>query len=222
MMTAARDPHEVSPEHQRFSGLAAVGAGVAGFLYAVAFLGLVLTGAAPEVGFGLASLLLLVGSLLGAGALTALYPRLRRVDPGFALLALVLGVGGTMGAAVHGGFDLANVVQPPGEAAEASMTGLPNYVDPRGLLTFAASGLGLLVASMLIVRSPALPSGLGYLGYLAGALLIIIYLGRLIILTPTNPIVAAPAALAGFIVNPAWYLWLGAVLLRGRSGEATL
>lgn len=205
----------LSPTYTAFSGACAVLAGVAGFLYAVAFIGLVLTGTAPEVGFGLASLLLLVGSLFGAAGLTALYPRLRAVDAGFAMLALVLGVAGTIGAAVHGGFDLANVLHAPPAAANETIAGLPNYVDPRGLLTFGATGLGLLVASWLIVRSEAFPTRLGYLGYLAGALLLLVYLGRLIILTPTNPLVAAPAALAGFIVNPAWFIWLGLILRRG-------
>lgn len=209
---SARAP---SPTYDRFSGTCAVLAGVAGFLYSVAFIGLVLTSASPELGFGLASALLLAGSLLGAAGLTALYPRLREVDAGFALLALILGVAGSIGAAVHGGFDLAIVLHPPSGAADDAMAGLPNYVDPRGLLTFGAAGLGLLVASWLIVRSAALPTRLGQLGYLAGALLLLVFLGRLIILTPTNPLVAAPAALAGFVVNPAWFIWLGLILRRG-------
>ena len=214
-MTAQSDPRPLSATFNRFAGTCAVLAGVAGFLYAVAFIGLVLSGASTELGFGLASALLLLGSLLGAAGLTALYSRLRAVDAGFAFLALSLGVGGAFGAAVHGGFDLANVLHAPPEAANAALDGLPNYVDPRGLLTFGAAGLGLLVASSLIVRSESLPTRLGQLGYLAGALLIIVYLARLIILTPTNPLVAAPAALAGFIVNPAWFIWLGMVLRRG-------
>lgn len=214
-MTGPFDARWLSPAYSTFSGTCAVLAGVAGFLYAVAFIGLVLTGTAPELGFGLASLLLLLGSLLGAVGLTALYSRLRTVDAGFAMLALVLGVAGTIGAAVHGGFDLANVLHPPSAPANEAMVGLPNYVDPRGLLTFAATGMGLLVASWLIVRSQAFPTRLGYLGYLAGALLLLVYLGRLIILTPTNPLVAAPAALSGFIVNPAWFIWLGLILRRG-------
>lgn len=213
-MTAQSDTRPLSSTYNAFAGACAVLAGVAGFLYAVAFIGLVLTGASPEFGFGLASFLLLVGSLLGAAGLTALYPRLRAVDAGFALLALVLGVGGSFGAAVHGGFDLANVLHVPPADANPALAGLPNYVDPRGLLTFGAAGLGLLVASWLITRSPSLPTRLGYLGYLAGALLILVYLARLIILTPTNPLVAAPAALAGFIVNPAWFIWLGLTLRR--------
>jgi hypothetical protein len=213
-VTAQSDARPFSASYAQFAGTCAVLAGVVGFLYAVAFIGLVLTDAAPELGFGLASALLLAGSLFGAAGLTALYPRLRAVDGGFALIALLLGVAGSFGAAVHGGFDLANVLNAPAAAANEAMAGLPNYADPRGLLTFGVAGLGLLVASWLTVRSPALPTRLGYLGYLAGALLILVYLGRLIILTPTNPLVAGPAALAGFIVNPAWFIWLGLVLRR--------
>jgi len=201
-----------SPAYNRFAGTCAVIAGVAGFAYAVAFIGLVLTGAAPELGVGIASALLLIGSLLTAAALSALYPHLRAVDPGFALLALILGIGGSIGAAVHGGFDLANVLHAPSPAGSDALAGLPNYVDPRGLLTFGATGLGLIVASWLILRGGAFPTRLGQLGYLAGALLLVIYLGRLIILTPTNPLVAVPAALSGFIVNPAWFIWLGLIL----------
>jgi hypothetical protein len=214
-VTGQFDARSPSRAYSTFSGTCAVLAGVAGFLYALAFIGLVLTETAPELGFGLASLLLLVGSLLAAAGLTALYPHLRAVDAGFAMPALVLGVAGTIGAAVHGGFDLANVLHAPSGPANEAMTGLPNYVDPRGLLTFGATGLGLLMASWLIVRSAVFPTRLGYLGYLAGVLLLLVYLGRLVILTPTNPLIAAPAALFGFIVNPAWFIWLGLVLRRG-------
>lgn len=211
-MTATRA--SASPAYRTFAGTCAILAGVAGFGYSVAFIGLVLTDAAPEAGFALASALLLLGSLLAATGLAGLYPRLAAVDAGFALLALVLGVSGSIGAAVHGGFDLANAIHAPPGAAEAAMEGLPNYVDPRGLLTFGVTGLGLIVASWLIGRSDSLPARLGQLGYLAGGLLIIVYLARLIILEPTNPLVAAPAALAGFIVNPAWFIWLGLTLRR--------
>jgi hypothetical protein len=47
-----------------------------------------------------------------------------------------------------------------------------------------------------------------------GALLIVVYLGRLIILTPTNPVVAAAAGVTGLILSPAFYLWLGMQLRR--------
>ena len=61
-------------------------------------------------------------------------------------------------------------------------------------------------------RNRSFPSNLALLGYLLSALLVIIYLGRLIVLDAKSPLILAPAALAGLIVNPAWYIWLGMVL----------
>lgn len=100
----------------------------------------------------------------------------------------------------------------PYTVAEANA---PSAIDPRGLLTFGASGIGLWVFSWLILRSTSLPRGLGYLGYLVAALQIVLYLGRLIVLEATNPVIVVPALLAGFIVTPIWYVWLGVSLLRG-------
>jgi hypothetical protein len=47
-----------------------------------------------------------------------------------------------------------------------------------------------------------------------GALLIVVYLGRLIILDPSSYAILLPAALVGFILNPIWYIWTGVVLSR--------
>ena len=63
-------------------------------------------------------------------------------------------------------------------------------------------------------QDASFPRNLSYLGYLSGALLIVIYLARLIILSATSPLVLLPAAIEGFIVNPAWYVWLGFALRR--------
>ncbi len=52
------------------------------------------------------------------------------------------------------------------------------------------------------------------MGYLLGIFFLILYLARLIILDPTNPILLVPVLVAGFLVNPAWYIWLGAALWR--------
>ena len=49
--------------------------------------------------------------------------------------------------------------------------------------------------------------------------MIIVYLGRLIVLTPFSPLVLLPAAITGFIINPLWYLLLGLSL---RRDEVTL
>jgi hypothetical protein len=55
---------------------------------------------------------------------------------------------------------------------------------------------------------------------LLGGLLIVVYLGRLIVLTPSSPLVLGPAALTGFILNPLWYLLLGMRLRRGAAPTA--
>jgi hypothetical protein len=40
-------------------------------------------------------------------------------------------------------------------------------------------------------------------------LLVVIYLGRLIALDPKNPALLLPALVEGFVVNPAWFAWVG-------------
>jgi hypothetical protein len=113
---------------------------------------------------------------------------------------------------IHGGYDLANAINPP---ASPNLD-LPSQIDPRGMLTFGVAGIGLLVFAWLMSRTGTFPRGLAYIGYIAGVLLLWIYLGRLIILQPTNLIIVVPALLAGFIANPAWYIGLGLALMRGR------
>jgi hypothetical protein len=193
-----------STSFERFAGACAILAGASGFLYAVAFVVL--------QNFLLSGLFLMLGGLLTSVALLAVYERLRETDASFALLALVLGLAGSLGSALHGGYDLANAVNPP-----ASLPDLPNPVDPCGLLTFGVAGIALFVVAWLIGRGERCPKGLGYLGYASAVLLVALYLGRLIVFDPTNPLILAPALLNGFLINPIFYFWLGLVLLRGRQ-----
>lgn len=51
-------------------------------------------------------------------------------------------------------------------------------------------------------RHPGFAAGFTALTFVLGALLIGVYLGRLIVLTPSSPLVLLPAALNGFLVNP--------------------
>jgi hypothetical protein len=187
---------------ERLAGACAVLAGISGFAYAVAFV--VLQDAL------LSGLFLMLGGLFTTAVMVAVYERLRETDASFALLALLLAVAGSLGMAVHGGYDLANVINPP----EAPLAELPNPVDPRGLLTFGVAGVALLLVSWLIRRGGRLPTGLAYLGYASAVLLLALYLGRLIVLDPTSPAILVPALLNGFLVNPIFYLWLGLVFLR--------
>jgi hypothetical protein len=194
-----------STAYERFAGVCGIGAGLAGFLYAVAFILL-----RNDL---LSALFLLLTGFLATAALVAVYHRLRSTDADFALWALLLGIVGALGATIHGGYDLANAINPPAGAP----LDLPSQIDPRGLLTFGVAAIALFVVAWLIGKGRQLPIGLSYLGYLSALLLIILYLARLVILDPANPIILGPALLNGFLVNPAWYIWLGIILWRGRA-----
>jgi len=140
---------------QRWAGYAAIGTGIGGFHYSVAFF--LNARPAPQLGAGLSWALLMIGGLLATVVMVALHERLREVAFGFA-------------------------------------------------------GLGLLGFATLMRRSPQFPDRLGLLGVVTGIALIVVYLGRLILYYPTNPVVLVAAGLTGFILAPAWYIWLGLVL----------
>jgi hypothetical protein len=203
-----------SASFERFAGLLAILAAISSFLYSVSFI--VIARSNPQLGGLLSALFLMTGGLLGSAVVVALYERLRATDESFALWVLVLGVIGAAGSAIHGGYDLANAINVP-ESNAAALGNLPSQVDPRGLLTFGIAGLSILIASGLIVRGGQFPHNLGLLGYLLGFLFIVIYLARLIILDPTNPLVVATVLPTGFVLNPLWYLWLGFTLRRGED-----
>ena len=212
-VTTSEPPRPTARAYERDAGSTAIVAGIGGIVYSVAFLGGVVAGWAPQLGIIVASIALMVGALLSVAVLIAVYQRLAGDSRAVGLIGLVLVAMGAAGAIAHGGFDLANAIQPPTIDVLAD-AGLPNPVDPRGVMTFALSGLGLLLLSALARGDRALPRGLATLGVAVGVLLVIVYLGRLIILTPTNPLVAVPAALTGLVLSPAFYIWLGLELRR--------
>ena len=190
-----------APSYLRFAGAGALLAGGSGFLYALAFIVL-----RNDL---LSALFLLLGGLFSTVALVGVYERLRPTDASFALLALLVSVVGALGAAIHGGYDLANTLHRP-----ATVPALPNALDPRGLLTFGLTGLGLFVMAWLMGRDGRFPMGLQQLGYGLAVLLVALYLSRLVILDATNPLVVVLAVVSGVVANPAWYIWLGLSLWR--------
>jgi hypothetical protein len=201
--------------YEKIAGICAVLVGLGGLSYSVAFMVLVVAGRAPALGLLLSSLFLTSIGLLSTVVLIAIYDRLRETNATSALLALVLGLVGALGSAVHGGYDLAIALNPPALVP----SGLPSQIDPRGLLTFAVSGIALFIVAWLIRRGRHFPVGLAYLGGVSAVLLMILYLGRLMVQDPTNPVVLVPAVLNGFLIGPVWYLWIGGVLLVSRSNE---
>jgi hypothetical protein len=188
---------------ERFSGWAAILAGISGFIYSVAFIVL--------QNNLLSALFLMLGGIFSACALTGLYQRLRGLESGFALLGLLFSLSAALGSAIHGGYDLANALHSP-----ASLnTDLPNPIDPRGLLTFGLAGLGLFLLSWLMAHDMSFPKRLAYLGILSAFLMLVLYLVRLIVLQATSLLIVIPALLEGFVVNPIWHIWLGLRLMRG-------
>lgn len=178
---------------------AAFAAGIFGLLYAYFFVI-----AKDPVMY---SLFLMLGGLAITVVFIGLYARLKSLDETLALYVLILGVAGAMGSVIHGGYDLANAINQP-----AMMNAdLPSQIDPRGLLSFAAVGIAILKASWLMKDHKLFPQNLNVLGIISGSLLVIIYLGRLIILSPANPWLLYPVLIEGFVVGPLWYLWLGTV-----------
>jgi hypothetical protein len=195
----------------RTASVAAMLAALVGLLYSVSFV--ILQNAL------LYSLCLMLGGLLSLVALVALFERLGEVDAQAAMLGLMLGAVAALGATIHGGYDLANVLNPPGALPDGAAS-LPSQVDPRGLLTFGVAGLAVLLAGLLMRRHPAFGRGFTALTFGLGVLLVGVYLGRLIVLTPASPLVLLPAALTGFVVNPLWYVLLGLTLRRSDMAVA--
>lgn len=188
----------------RFAGVCALMTGVVGLLYAISFIVLRNT--------LLSSLFLMLGGLLSLGVLSAVYQRFTEKYPAFARWAFLLSVAGAAGALIHGGYDLANALHP--QALTAAEAGLPNAIDPRGLLTFGIAGLALFLIAWLIGRDSSFPRALSYWGYVTGVLLVGLYLSRLILLDPTMPLIVFLALVSGFVLNPIWYIWLGITLMR--------
>jgi hypothetical protein len=207
------NPAPAATEYERAAGAAAIATGIGGIVYSIAFLGGVVEGWAPQAGLTVASIALMAGGLLSVLVLVALYRRLVESAAAIGLLGLMLVAVGAMGAMVHGGYDLANSAHAPVTDLFAQAQ-LPSPIDPRGLLTFGVTGVGLLVLAWQSRRSGTLPANLAALGMTVGALLIVVYLGRLLILTPTNLLVAIPAAATGIVLSPIFYIWLGIELRR--------
>lgn len=194
----------MSLSFQKFAGLLGVLTGLAGLLYLV-FL-ILLRNSNPV----LTALSLLLVGLLSTAVLVALYLRVRAVDEGYALWALLLGILGAGGGAVHGAYDLSNALHPTQEL------GVPFPPDPRGFFTFAVAGIAAFVLAWLLSREGMFPRLAAYLGIVAGALLVALYVAYLIFLQATNPVVLILIFATG-ILQPIWYLWVGWLLWQGRG-----
>ena len=198
---------DVSPKpvSSKASGGAAAAAAAAALAYSISFV--IIKDAL------LASLFLMVGGLLATPVLIALGARLPQPIPVSALAAIVLGIAAGLGSAAQGGYDLANQLHP----VATLPPDVANPVDPRGLLSFGVAGLALLILGLVVAPGGRIPRWLGVLATVNGVLLIGLYLARLIILNPADPLVVMPALMTGFLLNPAWYLGLALWFFRSAT-----
>jgi hypothetical protein len=198
----------------RFAGWSGLAVALGGVAYSAAFIIGVEKSNAGAI--NASSLILMCGGFLATAVVIALFQRLRNIDLGFAAWGTLLVLVGLVGSALHGGHDLAVAIKHP-SGTVASLAANPT--DPRGLSTFAVTGLGVLVLSWLMLRSGDFPARLARLGVLSGVMLLVVYLGRLLVFNPKNGFLLTVAILSGFIVSPGWFAWLGLVLL-GREPRA--
>jgi hypothetical protein len=194
---------------ERFAALAAFFVALGALMYSIFFITIVegASGFETDIWFAL----LMVGALVTIPIFIALYNRLREIDTGFALTALVLSLGAAFGGVLHGGYELGGLITPPTGGYGPG----PESIS-HGILRYAVGGLALLFFSWLIQRDRRFPSWLAYLGYLGGALLVLIYVGRLYdFITPGDYVSLIPPILYGFVVHPLWYLGVGRALWQG-------
>jgi hypothetical protein len=198
----------VTRSFERFAAFAAFFVAAGGLLYSLLFIFIV----EGESGFvnKLWFFTLMIGGLASIPVLVAVYGRLRVTDPGFALVALLLGLSGALGGILHGAYELAALVTPPDPGYYPG----PEAVS-KGVLRYGIAGLALILIAWLIHRGGAFPRILAYLGYLGGAILVFIYIGRLYdFINPGDYVSLVPPIAYGFVIHPLWYLLLGRELLR--------
>ncbi|MBI4101172.1 hypothetical protein HY441_01705 [Candidatus Microgenomates bacterium] len=193
-------------KYLEFAATSAILNGLMAWLYAFSFI--ILSRSLPEVGNVLSPTFFLLGGLLSTAVMVGLFTQLERTNRGYALWALVIGVVAALGTLIHGGYDLANSLQTL-DSTPAYLASVPNPVDPRGLLSFGIMGVAILAWSWLISQDKRFTKGLAFLGYGLGGLLVLLYCARLAILAASHPAVVIPAVLVGFVVFPAWQIWLG-------------
>lgn len=193
---------------ERLAGLAAFLVAAGALFYAILFIAIVEGAGRTTKEFWFFALM--VGGVATVPVLVALYGRLRETDPGLALTAFALGLWAAFGGVLHGGYALGQLVTPTARASPS-----PETVT-HGVFRYAVAGLSLLLIGWLIQRGGRFPRGLAYLAYLGGAALVFIYVGRLFdFIQPDDYVSLIPPIVYGFVLHPAFYLWLGLALWRG-------
>jgi hypothetical protein len=189
----------MTPTFQRVGKWAAIKAAVASIVFTVTFALYVREG--YHWAQWASAITLTILGILVVVVFVALHARMKAAEPELALLALIAGLTGGLGSMIHGAYDIAVLAKPVSEKSN-----LPSQVDPRGFLTFAITGVAILLFSWLAIRTATLPRRVAQIGVVGGLLLVVVYFGRLIALDPNNNVIRIAAVVSGLLVVPAFYL----------------
>lgn len=226
-------------DDRTFDRIAAGAAGaVAGLsiLYAIAYLGI--TPAAQReadvdafyrsylddpTGARIASTCLLLSGLAAGPAVVALARRYAANAPAALSWAAIVGVAGGLATAAHGLTQLLGTEEladdyASGDAATRAAVAVahatPSQVDPRGLATFLAAGLVVLVLG-LAVRSD--DRRLGLLGVVLGCDMVVLFLATAV---GVGALVLLTGGLASVVLGPIWWVAVARLLWRGGPQTA--
>jgi hypothetical protein len=86
-------------------------------------------------------------------------------------------------------------------------------------MTFAVTGLALALFGWLALRSGSLSRSAGRLAVAAGALLVVVYIGRLTVQDPKTNVIRIAAVASGLVLVPAFYVQVGRALLGRRAAD---
>lgn len=182
---------------------AAYAVGALSLAYAVVFLGAVRpSGGANLSAIVLADIFILLSGLLVTVVAAALGDRIGGTEGTWVKL---VGVGWALLSATHGAFALAADL---GEVAVPQLSS----TDPRGFATFGLAGLWTATVGWLAREGRGgLPRGLGALGVVAGADLVLLYLATLL---GSETFILVFGGLASVVLGPAFWVWTGSALRR--------
>ncbi|MGQ0802805.1 MAG: hypothetical protein ACT4PI_02910 [Actinomycetota bacterium] len=191
---------------ERFAGWCALLVALASVVFTIAFS--VVVEEAEREAVWVSFTTLTVAGLVTVPVIVALWARLGTAEPQFALVALAVGLAGVIGSSVHGAYEI-GVLSKPGKP---DLSALPNFADPRGFLTFAVTGLALILFGWL-AWDGGFPRRVAQLAVAAGVLLVVLYIGRITVLEPKTNFIKVVALTSGLVVSPAFYLSLARSLL---------
>jgi hypothetical protein len=178
-------------------------------------------------GIQITNLLLALSGLFGLFAVITIFQRVSTGNEGWARVALWFGMFGALLGGLHGWSDLvrnpilaAAFGQTDSAPAANLLANLPSSVDPRGIGTFAFTGVFFLVLAGLLRSVNGIPGRLASATMLGGVLLEIIFIGTVLYSGGDGIAVArylflVAGPIQSVIVGPIVYIWLGMLLRQG-------